>query len=62
MAAGRGLNVATRQLLPANARMAVEAGLMIDDFLRSVTGKGLSDVYNEAKKRFTESDDYYAVP
>lgn len=62
MAAGRGLNVATRQLLPANARMAVEAGLMIDDFLRSVTGKGLSDVYNEAKERFTESDDYYAVP
>lgn len=62
MAAGRGLNVATRQLLPANARMAVEAGLMIDDFLRSVTGKGLSDVYNEAKERFMESDDYYAVP
>lgn len=62
MAAGRGLNVATRQMLPANARMAVEAGLMVDDFLRSVTGKGISDVYNEAKERFTESDAYYAVP
>ena len=62
MAAGRGLNVATRQLLPPQARVAVEAGLMVDDFLRSVTGKGLSDIYNEAKERFTESDDYYAVP
>lgn len=62
MAAGRGLATATRQLLPAKARMAVEAGLLIDDFLRSVTGKGLSDVYNEAKERFMESDDYYAVP
>jgi hypothetical protein len=36
--------------------------LMIDDFLRSVTGKGLSDVYREASDRFTESDGYYAVP
>ena len=62
MAAGRGLATATRQLLPAKARMAVEAGLMIDDFLRSVTGKGLSDVYGESRDRFTESDDYYAVP
>lgn len=62
MAAGRGLNVATRQMLPPQARAAVEAGLLVDDFLRSVTGKGLSDVYNEAKERFTESDDYYAVP
>ena len=62
MAAGRGLAAATRQLLPAKARMAAEAGLMIDDFLRSVTGKGLSDVYREASDRFTESDGYYAVP
>jgi len=62
MAAGRGLNVATRQMLPPQARVAVEAGLLVDDFLRSVTGKGLSDVYNEAKERFTESDAYYAVP
>ena len=61
MAAGRGLNVATRQLLPPKARMAVEAGLMIDDFLRSVTGKGLSDVYNEAKERF-ESGGYFTTP
>lgn len=65
MAAGRGLNVATRQMLPPQARAAVEAGLMVDDFLRSVTGKGLSDIYNEAQDRFkksTESGGYYAVP
>ena len=61
MAAGRGLNVATRQLLPPKARMAAEAGLMIDDFLRSVVGKGLSDVYNEARERF-ESGEYFTTP
>jgi len=61
MAAGRGLSAATRQLLPANARMAVEAGLMVDDFLKSVTGKGLSDVYNEARERF-ESGGYFTTP
>ncbi len=56
MAAGRGLAASMRQMLPPKARIAAEAGLMLDDFLRSMTGKGVSDVYKEAEDRFTESD------
>lgn len=62
MAAGRGLAASMRQMLPPKARIAAEAGLMLDDFLKSMTGKGISDVYNEASERFTESDDYWATP